>query len=107
MQDFLVSIFYFLKPVLSIDAGLSILSVDLFDVLTLLLIGGFFLIWLAGLIAGTTLKITMLDFSIFLFAFWVFSLLVIYPKASNIGEAAKFTIPMLGFVFFKSFLHSR
>ncbi len=106
-MEFMTDLFYFARPILSIATEVKVVGMDVFDALVLGLMMAFVLTWLTRLLSGRGPTLTVVDGLIIGYAAWIGILVAAFPEQSIVGEAAKFAIPLLSFVFFKSVLESR
>jgi len=107
MLESFTSIFYFLRPILSIDANTRLFGVDALDIVTIGFMFIFFLVWVGKLIRGGAQPISGIDFTIIMFCAWCVSISFIYFEKSELSEVAKFILPPLSYVILKSYIRDR
>ena len=107
MPESFTTFFYFLRPMLSIDARTRLFGVDILDIFTISFFSLFFLIWFGKLMRGNSRPLSGIDSLILLFCAWCISISLIYYDKSQISEVAKFILPPLTYVVIKSFIKDR
>lgn len=108
MEFFLIKSLAFLRPVLSIDTGVSFAAnINLLElaamVFTVMIVGAL------GIRAAVAkdLRFSSIDFVIALFVVWCIAIYVIYPDNAKLNALAKFIIPPVTFLVAKNAIPDR
>ena len=102
-QNFLI-FFFLLRPFLSIDVGIRLFGVDLFDVVTLGFGAIMILAWVSSVLFRRTYLINGIDIAILVFGLWCSVVFLIYFDRSNVADVIKFMMPPLTFVLMRPFI---
>ncbi|OEU67304.1 MAG: hypothetical protein BA863_13005 [Desulfovibrio sp. S3730MH75] len=106
-MTFLLSLFFFLRPIMFIDIGWLIFGLNITEFFavfaTFILIGAFVL----RVVISKKLNISVIDFFIMFFIVWCFFIFVLYIDKSNIKDVAKFTIPFFTYIVMKNVITQR
>ena len=106
-MDTLISLFYFLRPILSFDTGHRVLGVDLADLIIILMFA--ILMFLSPLVGkfNQIKKLNTLDISILAFAIWSLCISILYIDKSNIADVGKFIIPMITYLVMRRYIRNK
>ena len=107
MFDALTSLFYFLRPLLSIDGGYRIAGIDLLDLAAISFLIVLIMRWLVVASSGAAQRFSKIDVGIFVYCFWCLSISIIYSDKAELDDVAKFILPMLSFVVLKSLIKNQ
>lgn len=106
-MTFLLTLFFFFRPIMFIDIGWLIFGLNLtefFAVLaTFILIGAFVL----RVVISKQLNVSVIDFFIMFFIVWCLFIFVLYMDTSNIKDVAKFTLPFFTYIVMKNVIVDR
>lgn len=106
-MSLLLSLFFFLRPVMFIDIGWKIIGLNITEffavIATIIIIAAYVL----NLIFTKQLNISIVDFFIMFFIVWCFFVYVLYIDKSNIKDAVKFTLPFFTYIVMKNIIKNK
>lgn len=104
MYMYFMIFFFLVRPFLSIDAGVRLFGVDLFDIVTLAFSAIMFLAWLNSVLIRRTYLINGIDIAVLMFGLWCSIVFLIYIDRSQLSDVIKFMLPPLTFVLMRPFI---
>lgn len=97
MADLLLQLFYFVRPVMFVYVDARIFGLDLFEVLTIVMVG---VLFCAFLLTGSGYRrgVDRLDLTMLLFIFWCALVTVLQWDVSDVKASIKWALPFLMYV---------
>jgi O-antigen ligase len=106
MDQALLTLFFFARPILFIDTRLVLGGINFFEFAT---IGFSFILALLALwhtVSGNTRSLSLAEWLAIAFIIWCTTTLVVYPESSNFKTYVKFVLPLLTYIALKRILSS-
>lgn len=107
MEFFLIKALAFLRPVLSIDTGVRLSGLNLFELAAMIFSGMIFAAFAVRTATFKNLNLSSTDLVIGGFVFWCIAIHFIYFEKSQMSVLAKFIVPPLTYVIAKSVIPDR
>jgi O-antigen ligase len=107
MDFLLVQIIAFLRPIMFIQYGPTIMGLNSFELFGVVSFLALLFMYLARLALVRTVSLSGTDLLILAFSFWCVAAFFVYSDKALLGELAKILIPLLTFTLVKYFVKSR
>ena len=107
MDQFLLTLFFFARPIMFIDTGIVAGGLNFFEMVTIIFSLVLALLALWHTITGRPKAISLTEWLIVAFTFWCTATLLIYPEHSNFKTYVKFVLPLVTFMILKRILTNR
>ncbi|ACS80486.1 O-antigen ligase family protein [Maridesulfovibrio salexigens] len=98
----LLFMFYFFRPIMFVDIGWLVFGLNVTEVFAIIATGILIVAFILRTIVTKKINVSVVDFFLFSFVFWVLFVYLLYFEHSNIKDAAKFVLPFITYFVLKN-----
>jgi O-antigen ligase len=107
MDHFLLTLFYFARPIMFIEAGVRFGDFNFFELVTMLFSAVLAVVALVNVIAGRSQSTSGTEWFVFAFVLWCSVVGFLYPQEADFKAYVKFVLPLATFVILRRALSGR
>ncbi|WP_320175160.1 O-antigen ligase family protein [Maridesulfovibrio sp.] len=98
----LLILFFFFRPIMFVEIGWLVFSLNVTEVFAIFASGILIVAFIMRAIVTKKINISIVDFFLFSFVFWVWFVYLLYLDHSNVKDAAKFVLPFITYFVLKN-----
>lgn len=101
MDGFLLTTFYFARPIMFMETGLKLGGLNFFELVTIIFSSVLAILAFISMVSGRKIKLSAVEWLIIIFVIWCSTIAIVYPETSDMKAYIKFVLPPLSFIILK------
>jgi O-Antigen ligase len=107
MDTFLLTLFFFARPIMFVHTELNAAGLNFFELITMLFSGVLALLALGNVLFGKSVRVSATEWWIIIFIAWCTAIALIYPDSTDFKAYVKFVLPLATFIILKRAITAR